>query len=626
VLFCDLVGSTALSRQLDPEDLREVIRAYHAACTEVIQHFEGSIAQYLGDGLLVYLGYPQAHEDDAQRAVRTGLGIVKAIGMLNVRLAQDRGLHLAVRVGIHTGVVVVGELGGGGRQEQLALGDTPNIAARLQDLAAPDTVVISEATARLVQGYFTWQDRGLRFLRGLTTPLQLLQVVGMSAAQNRLDVVHPRGLTPLVGRETEVELLCERWAQGKEGAGQIVVLRGEAGIGKSRLVQILKEHMAAEPHTRVEWRCSSYDQHSAFHPVIAHLHRVLHWRPEVTSEETLHTLEEVLAGSGLALPEVVPLFAALLSLPLPPHYPPLTLPPQVQKQHTLEALLAWLRAEAARQPVLFIVEDLHWIDPSILEFLTLLLDQSPLARVLTVWTCRSEFAAPWRGRAHMTTLTLGRLPHSQVAQMIAGITGEKALPPEVLQHVMTRTDGVPLFVEELTKMLLESGLLQDAEGRYELTGPLPSLAIPATLHDALMARLDRLNAVKTVAQLGATIGRTFSYQLLQAVTPLDETALQQGLRQLVEAELVYQRGVLPQTTYRFKHALIQEAAYQSLLRGVRQQYHQRIAQAMEAHFPEIVETQPELLAQHYTAAGCPTQAVDYWQRAGHRASDRSAHL
>jgi predicted ATPase len=506
----------------------------------------------------------------------------------------------------------------------LALGETPNVAARLQGLAAPNTIVISAATHRLVQGFFACHALVLQTLKGVNTPVQAYCVLGASGAQSRLDVAHPRGLTPLVGREAEVALLCERWAQARDGLGQVVLLSGEAGIGKSRLVQVLKEHVAAEPHACIEWYCSPYTEQSALYPVMTHLHRLLRLPPEAPLQKKLRTLEEVLAAYGFTLPEVVPLFATLLSLPLPERYAPLTLTPQRQKQQTLEAVLAWLLAEATRQPVLFIVEDLHWVDPSTLEWLSLLVDQGPTARILTLLACRPEFRPPWGFRAHLTPLTLHRLPHPQVAQMIGRVAGGKALPPEVVQQIVTKTDGVPLFVEELTKMVLESGLLQEREDRYDLTGPLPSLAIPATLQDSLMARLDRLTTVKAVAQLGATIGRTFSSALLRAVAPLDEATVQHGLRQLVEAELVYQRGVGPQATYLFKHALIQDAAYQSLLRSTRQQYHQRIAQVLEAQFPETVTTQPELLAHHYTEAGLTEQAIPYWQRAGQRALERSA--
>jgi class 3 adenylate cyclase/predicted ATPase len=626
VLFCDLVDSTRLARRFDPEDWRALVQGYQEACATVIQRFDGTIAQYLGDGLLVYFGYPQAHEDDARRAVHTGLALLEAMRQLNSRLAQEYHVHLTVRVGIHTGLVVVGEMGGGKRHERLALGDTPNLAARLQGLAEPDTVVVSAETLRLVKGYIQYTDLGPQSFKGVDAPVSVYRVLGQGTAQTRLEVTAAHGWTPLVGREAEVALLHERWTQARDGLGQVVLLSGEAGIGKSRLVQVLHEHIVAEPHTRLEWRCSSYAQQSALHPVMEYLHRLLRWRPEGTPAEKLGTLEATLAASDLALPEMVPLFAALLSLPLPERYPPLLFTPQQQRQKTLDAVLAWLLAEATRQPVLFIVEDLHWIDPSTLEFLTLFLDQGPTARILTLLTCRPEFPPPWGFRAHLTSLTLNRLPRPQVPQMIERIAGGKALPMEVVEQIVAKTDGIPLFVEELTKTVLESGLLEEQEDCYALHSPLPPLAIPATLHDSLMARLDRLATVKDVAQLGATIGRTFAYELLQAVSTLDDATLQQGLRQLVEAELVYQRGVPPQATYTFKHALIQEAAYQSLLRSTRQQYHQRLAQVLVERFPETAETQPELLAHHFTEARLHAQAIEAWRQAGQRSAARSAYV
>jgi TOMM system kinase/cyclase fusion protein len=626
VLFCDLVDSTHLASQLDAEDYREVVRAYQQTCAEVIERFEGHIAQYLGDGLLVYFGYPQAHEDDAQRAVRTGLAMVQAMATLNHRLVQEQGVRLAVRVGIHTGLVVVGEVGGGNRQEQLALGETPNLAARLQGLAMPDTVVVSAATFRLVRGYFTVQDLGAHSLKGVTAPVQAYRMLGESEAQSRMDIAGLSGLTPLVGRDSEVLLLQERWTHSQDGRGQVVLLSGEAGIGKSRLVEALREHVSNQGATRLVFRCSPYHQQSALFPVIEHVQRVVHWQHDAAPEARIKALEQALQTLRLPLEEVIPLFAALLSLPHPAHYPPLNLSPQRQRQKTHEALVAWLLEETERQPVLAVWEDLHWADPSTLELLGLVLDQVPTARMLTLLTCRPEFHPPWASRSHLTQVTLTRLGHPQVEAMITSLTGGKALPAAVVEQIVARTDGVPLFVEELVKMILESGLVQEEGDHYALTGPLPPLAIPSTLHDSLMARLDRLATVKEVAQLGATLGRTFAYELLLAVSPLDEVTLQQGLRQLVEAELVYQRGVPPQATYMFKHALIQEAAYQSLLRNTRQQFHQRIAQVIEAQFPALVETQPEIVAQHYTAAGCAEQAVVYWQRAGEQAGDRSANL
>jgi class 3 adenylate cyclase/predicted ATPase len=632
VLFCDLVDSTALAGQLDPEELREVVRAYQETCAQVIARDEGHIAQYLGDGLLVYFGYPLAHEDDAQRAVRAGLGMVEALGQLNTRLGRERGVHLAMRLGIHTGLVVVGDMGGGPRREQLALGETPIIAARIQGLAMPDTVLISAATARLVQGFFTCQPLGAQDLKGLSEPLIVYRVSSESGMQTRLGVAATRGLTPLVGRDADVSLLLERWAQVKEGMGHVVVLSGEAGIGKSRLVQVVTEHIAGQPHVQWECRCSPYYQYSALAPLIDLLQRALQFERNDTPEAKLSKLEGALGQYGLALPEMVPLLAALLSLPPPDHYPPLALTPPRQRQKTLEALLTVFLALAAQQPVLLIVEDLHWSDPSTLELLTLLIDQVPTARIFALLACRLEFRPPWPLRAHLISLTLSRLPRRHVEAIVAQVTGDKTLPSEVIQQIVTKTDGVPLFVEELTKMVLESAWFEQWECQSGGAGPvappgaLLPLAIPATLHDSLMARLDRLALAKEVAQLGATLGRTFAYELLQAVSLWDEGTLREALRRLVEAELLYQRGVLPQATYLFKHVLIQETAYQSLLKSRRQQYHERIAHVLEGRFPETTETQPELLAHHYTEAGLSTQAIAYWQRAGQCAIERSAHL
>ena len=638
VLFCDLVGSTALWAQLDPEDLREVVRAYQDTCTKVIARFEGHIAQYLGDGLLVYFGYPQAHEDDAQRAVRAGLGMLEALGQLNTRLDQEglrpaptqsrqRGVHLAARLGIHTGLVVVGDVGGGTRQEQLAL-------ARLQPGGPPARHCGAQyagdqaTTFQLLGGFFACQPLGTPPLKGQAQPLAVYRVLYESMARSRLEATGSTGWTPLVGREQEIGLLRERWAQVKEGVGQVVLLSGEAGIGKSRLVQVLQAQVAAEPQAWLTpCQCSPYYQNTALYPMIDLLERVaLRFEREESPPQKISKLEGFLVQYGLPLAETVPLLAALLSLPLPADYAPLTMSPEQQKQQTLHALLTILLRIAAQQPVLFVMEDLHWVDPSTLEFLSLLVDQGPTARILALCTFRPDFSPPWTGRSHLTQVTVHRLLRRQAVEVIRQVAHGKTLPPEVVEQIVAKTDGVPLFVEELTKMVLESDLLQEQEERYELTGPLPPLAIPATLHDSLMARLDRLATVKALAQLGATLGREFAYDLLQAVSPWDEATLQRGLQQLVEAEFLYQQGLPPQATYTFKHALIQDVAYQSLLRSTRQQHHQRIAQALEAQFPETVATQPELVAQHYTAAGCAEQAVLYWQRAGQQASDRSAHV
>jgi class 3 adenylate cyclase/tetratricopeptide (TPR) repeat protein len=624
-MFCDLVDSTALSSQLDPEDYREVVREYQKVCSEVITRFDGHIAQLLGDGLLVYFGYPHAHEDDAQRAVRTGLGILEALGDFNKGLPQAKGLQLAIRMGIHTGLVVVGEMGGAGHQEQLALGEVPNIAARMQGLAAANTVAISEATYRLVQGYFDYQDLGAQTLRGVTEPVHVYRVLQDSGARGRLDVAVTRGLTPLVGREQEVGLLVERWDQVKAGHGHVVLLTGDAGIGKSRLVQMLKEHVAHEPHTRWECRSAEYAQNTAPFPLTDLFQRLLQFQTKDTSDEKVRKLEHALSQYRLPLEESVPLFAPLLSLPISEnHYPPLNLPPQRQRQKTLEILVAILLELAEHQPVLFILEDLHWTDPSTLELLNLVLDQTPTASMLVLLTCRPYFQPSWRHKSYLSEVTVHRLSHAQVEQIVSRITDGKTFPQEVLAQIVAKTDGVPLFVEEMTKAILESGQLTAVDGHYELTGSLSTFAIPATLQDSLMARLDTLMTGKVIAQLGATIGRHFSYALLQAVVQLNARTLHEELHRLVEAEIVYQRGVPPQSTYVFKHALIQEAAYESLLKSTRQHYHQRIAQVLEVQFPETAEAQPELLAHHALRGEVWDKAVTYCQQAGARAHDRAA--
>jgi predicted ATPase len=568
-----------------------------------------------------------AHEDDAHRAVRTGLEIIKAIGALNPRLKQDNGITLAVRLGIHTGVVVVGAMGGEGRHEQLALGEVPNIASRLQGQAAPDTIAISAATYGLIQGYFACQELGAQALRGVSQPIAVYRVLQESGAQSRLDVAATRGLTPLVGREQEVGLLIERWEHAKDGQGQVVLLSGEGGIGKSRLVQVLKDHVANEPHTRWECRSSPYFHHTALYPITDFFHRALHWQQDDTPEAKLAALEQQLRQYRLPVAETVPLFAPFLSLTLPEEqYPPLMLSPQRQRQKTLETIVAILVELAERQPVVLILEDLHWVDPTTLEFLTLLIDQAPTASIYTLLTCRPEFQPSWSHKSYLTEVTVHRLSREQITRVATHVAGGKKLPAQVLQQIMEKTDGVPLFVEELTKTVLESSRLQDVDGQYTLTGPLASFTIPATLHDSLMARLDRLVTAKAVAQYAAVIGRHFAYALLQTVSQLDAATLQRELGRLVEAEIVYQRGVPPQATYMFKHALIQDAAYASLLKSTRQHYHQQIAQVLEAQFAETAEIQPELVAHHYTEAGLMEQAVDYWHQAGQRAVERSAHV
>jgi predicted ATPase len=575
---------------------------------------------------MVYFGWPQAHEDDAQRAVHAGLGIIEAMSGLNVSLEQEKGIRLAVRIGIHTGLVVVGEIGQGARQEHLALGETPNVASRIEGVAEHDTVAISDATYQLIQGYFVCEDLGQHTLKGVDDSQQVYRVARESDAQSRLDVAAAIGLTPLVGRESESALLFDRWQQVKDGQGQIVLLSGEAGIGKSRLLQVLRDRVSNEPHLRLECRSSPYYQNTALYPITNLLQRILEWQPDDASETKLEKLEQMLQHYRLPLPETIPLFATILSLPLSENqYPPLTLSPQQQRQKTLEIIVAMLLAQAEQQPVLFILEDLHWTDPSTLELLELLIDQIPITSICVLLTCRPEFEPPWGLRSHLTPIALNRFTRPQIEAMVAHVTDRKRLPVEVMQHLLEKTDGVPLYVEEMTKAILESGVLHEIDGHYVLAGPLTALAVPATLQDSLLARLDRLGTAKGIAQLGATIGRQFAYQLLQAVSQFDASTLQQELGRLVDAELVYQRGSVPEATFTFKHALIQDTAYQSLLKRTRQQYHQRIAQTLEARFPEMTETRPELLAHHCTEAELTEQAVAYWQRAGQCALQRSAH-
>lgn len=518
VMFCDLVGSTALSARLDPEDLREVVRTYQQTCAEVIRRHEGYIAQYLGDGLLIYFGYPTAHEDDARRAVRAGLEIVEAIGLQGTGDGgQARQQPLQVRIGIHTGLVVIGTIGTEGKSEQLALGETPNLAARIQALAEPNTVIISAATQRLIEGQFECQPFGSHLVKGIDAPLAVYHVQGERQSGNHLE--GKTILTPLVGREQEVGLLFDRWEQVKEGRGQVVLLSGEPGIGKSRLVYTLREHITNEGSLLFEARCSPYHQHSALYPLIDVLQRTLMLTQQDTDDEKVQKLERALALYNMQ--ETIPLFTALLSLPTPSQYPLLNLTPQKQKERTLQALLQLLMAQAERQATVSVWEDLHWADPSSLEFLSLLIEQIPTTKLLLVLTFRPEFTPPWKPRSHISQLVLNRLGKKQVEAMIEKATTAKALSAEVMEQIRIKTDGVPLFVEELTKSVIEA--------REQVTGnggrdgkPGAGLAIPATLQEALLARLDRLLEARQIAQLGATLGREFSYELLHAVAPSGE--------------------------------------------------------------------------------------------------------
>jgi class 3 adenylate cyclase/predicted ATPase len=613
VMFCDLVGSTALSETLDPEDLGGVMSAYRAAAEAVVTRYDGHVAQYLGDGLMVYFGWPRAHEDDAYRSVRAGLDIVEAVAALDAPAA------LSVRIGIATGLVVVGA-GDGQSDARLAVGETPNIAARLQALAQPHSVVIGQSTRRLLGGAFELTDLGEHELKGVSGPAQIHRVVGEAQADSRFEATHGLGLTAMVGRETEISLLLDRWDQAKDGEGQVVLLEGEAGIGKSRVTAALHERLTDESHTRLRYQGSPYYTNSAFYPIITQIEQAAGFVRDDSADAKLDKLEAVI-GDALARP----LFASMLSLPTA-RYPSLNLEPGKQKEETIAALTAEVGALARQQPVLMIFEDAHWYDPTTLETLAALIRSLERAAVLMVITYRPEFEPPWSGHGYLTNISLNRLSRRQGTDMVARVTGGKALPDEVLDQIVAKTDGVPLFVEELTKTVLEADILEERETEYVLTGPLPPLAIPETLQDSLMARLDRLSPVKEVAQIGACIGREFNYEILAAVTPLRDNELQDSLVQLTNAELIFRQGTPPEATYTFKHALVQDAAYESLLKSKRQQLHTNIAQILEERFPDLVDTEPELAAHHYTAAGLGKKAIPLWMAAGQRALGRSANL
>ena len=626
VMFCDLVGSTELSQQLDPEDLRDVNRAYQDACKEAIERYEGYVARYMGDGVLAYFGYPQAHEDDAERAIRAGLGLVHRMSDLNAGVGREKGIDISVRVGVTTGPVVVGDIiGEGASQESAVVGETPNLAARLQTLAASNTVVIGPGTHDLAGGRFEYEDLGTQELKGIAEPVEAWRVIAPTAGESRFEALHKGGLTPLVGREHEIGLLLDRWEQAKEGDGQVVLLSGEPGIGKSHLTQALREHTAPEDPIRLRYQCSPYHLNSAFYPVIEQLEWAARFDEKDSPVVKLNKLESLLAESTRSVETVAPLFSALLSIPDEGRYAPLDMPPDRQKEETLKALVEQLEGLSRKRPVLLLFEDVHWADPTSLALLELIVEHAQSARVMILITFRPDFTPPWSGYTHITSLTLNRFSRSLVAAMVEKISAGKPLPDEVRDQIVEKTDGVPLFVEELTKTVLESGALKEEPHRYVLAGPLAAVAIPTTLHDSLIARLDRLSDVKEVALCASAIGRQFEYDLLAAVLPLGERELAVSLDRLVDAGLVFKRGVSARAIFSFKHVLVQEAAYESLLKRTREQLHARIAEALEAGSPDAVDTQPEVLAHHYTEAGLVEEAAHYWHRAGERAAQRSAN-
>ncbi|HET6161573.1 MAG TPA: AAA family ATPase [Dongiaceae bacterium] len=621
VMFVDLVGSTALAHRLDPEEMGKVLRAYQDAVAGVVTRFEGHVAKFMGDGVLAYFGWPKAHEDESERAVRAGLAITKAVA----GLAVPAGTALVTRIGIATGLVVVGDLvGKGAAQEEAVVGETPNLAARLQQLAQPGAVVISEQTRRLIGGLFEVQEVAAHTLRGFPELLQAYRVIGEGQAEGRFEALHGADLAPLVGRTQELALLLERWERAKGGEGQAVLLTGEPGIGKSRLLRALREHLANELYLPLSHYCSPFHQTSALRPVIDLLERAAQFARDDAPQQKLDKLEALLAQGTKDVTEASPLIAALLSIPADDRYPPLGISPQRQKERTLEVLLDQLAGLGRKDPVLALYEDVHWADPTTLELLDLVVDRVRTLPILAVITFRPEFTLRWIDHAHVTLLSLSRLGRRQGEAMVEHLTGGKALPLEVLEQIVDRTDGVPLFVEELTKAVLELGLLKEEAGSYALAGPLPLLAIPSTLQDSLMARLDRLAPVREVAQIGSVIGREFSHELVAAVTELPDAELNDTLAQLVTTGLVFRRGAPTQTSYIFKHALVQDAAYNSLLISRRQQLHARIAQVLEERFLTTAVAEPEVLAHHFSQAGLVEKAVEYYEQAGRRAIARSA--
>jgi TOMM system kinase/cyclase fusion protein len=630
VMICSLISSSTLSDYLDPEELHDSLPVYQELCEKVVARFEGQIiARYPGNEMMVYFGYPHAHEDDARRAVHAGLGIIEGMSRLSARLEVEKGIRLVAHIGIHTGLVVTGEMDDIYRQGKISIiGDTPGIATQMLSLAEPNTLIISAATYRLIEGFFNCHDLGTRSLKGISQPISVYQVLHESSARSRFDRATATGLTPMVGREQETNRLVECWNQTVEGKGNIVLLSGEAGIGKSRLLRTLKEHVVENPQAWLtELQSSPYFKNSAFYPIINLLEQEeFRFSPEDTPEDKISKLEGYLLQYGFSLPEVMPLLASLLSLPLDNRYPPLNLTPERQKQLTITMLLRLTMERAAQQPSLLIFEDLHWADPSTLEFLEMAVEQVPKNNILALMTFRPDFRSAWANRTNISQIALNKLNRPEVRRLIKLIAGGKELPAEIVQEIETKTDGVPLFIEEMTKMFLNSKQLKKRKDRYELTKPFSQLTVPETLQDMLMARLDQLAPVKEVAQLGAAIGREFSYPLIQSVSKLNDATLQQKLNRLVKAEILEKRGMFPKATFLFKHALMHDATYHSLLKSQRLKYHQQIAQMLMDLFPETADHQPELLAHHFTEAGLDNQAIPYWIKAGERAMQSSAYL
>lgn len=620
VMICDLVGSTALTARLDPEDMGAVLDAYHATCARITLSYEGFLADFRGDGILAYFGYPRAHEDDAERTVRAGLDIIAAVARLETRAGEP----LSVRIGVATGLVVVGDLGGEVKlRDHAVVGDAPNLAARLQTLVEPNNIVIAESTRRLLGDLFRLRDLGKHELKGIGEPVGAWAVEDLSAPKSRFEAVRATGLVDLVDREVEMNFLLERQRLAWKGEGQIILISGEPGIGKSRLATALADRLGKQAHTQFRYQCSPYHASSALRPIIEQLERAAGFKADDPPETRLDKLEALLASGTREVRVVAPLFAALLSIPFGDRYSQLTFSPAQQRRRTLAALLDQLENHARQRPILLLIEDAQWADDTSLELFNLVIERARQLPIVALVTFRSEFEPPWAGLSNVDTLALGRLDSESVERLINQVAIGRNLLAEVMKRIVAKTDGNPLFVEELTKAVLEASVLVEHSDGHRLDGPVPALAIPETLQDSLMARLDRLHSVKEIAQVGAAIGREFPYTLIRTVVAGDENALNHALGELEQAELVYRQGELPEAVYRFKHALVRDAAYESLLKSRRQQLHGQIARTLEDRFPDVAMNEPEILAHHFTEAALIDFATNYWLKAGNRALNRS---
>jgi class 3 adenylate cyclase/tetratricopeptide (TPR) repeat protein len=623
VMFCDMVGSTALSTELDAEDYRELLRDYQDACTNVIQEYGGFVAKYMGDGLDAYFGYPSGHENDAERAVLAGLKVIEAVKLLD-RATTDASV--AVRVGIATGPVVIGDIiGESASQQATVTGEMPNLAARLQEIAEANSVVVEPGTYRLVGPLFDWSDIGPRSLKGFPQHIHVRAVDGIRRTESRFEATHAGALPAFVGRQDELDILSRRWEQVREGEGQVVLLSGEAGIGKSRLAREFQEQITDTDHTMLQWQCSPFHTSSALYPLIAGIERIAGFTSRDTDEDKLRKLETWIGISGFSLEETLPLYASLLSVPIGDAYPPLELDPKQQRELLLDVQAERFKHLPSKKPVFFLIEDAHWIDPTSLELLERQIENVRHIATLLLITYRPEFEAPWIGRSHVTALTLNRLNSRNAAAMADAISGAKVLSCELRDQIVEKADGIPFFVEEMTKSVLESSLAEEKDGQVVFEDAFNERTIPLSLQDSLEARLDRLGRAKEIAQVGAAIGTEFPLKLVAEVLDMEESALEERGEPLAQSDLFTRRGSSTDTVYTFKHALVQEAAYGSLLRVAKQNIHRDIAVALENSFPESAETEPEILAHHYSEAGLIDPAIAWWRRAAARSVARSAH-